>query len=151
MPLLMILIGINLLITLMIQNQLMFTNARVVALRQQRLLFSMHGSIFYVSVSKQICCNINLYVNTRGNDMTHWTDEYKTMVEDCGRRPDKLSDWDNQFLNSVAEQIEEYHNLSTKQCDVLTKIWERVTKESWSRGQTGPRDSLSSWRPKDEF
>lgn len=52
------------------------------------------------------------------------TEEELLMVEDCLNRYEKLSDWENQFLDDISRRAEP---LSERQHDKLTQIWERVT------------------------
>jgi hypothetical protein len=39
--------------------------------------------------------------------MTTWADEYLTLLEDCERRSDKLSDWECGFVDSLQRQLAE--------------------------------------------
>lgn len=59
--------------------------------------------------------------------MTHWTDEYTTMLEDCEKRESNLSDWEAGFIDSLSKQIADGKMPSPKQIEKLDAIWERVT------------------------
>lgn len=59
--------------------------------------------------------------------MTTWADEYMTMLEDCEKRSDRLSEWDSGFVDSLRLQIAEGHRLSAKQAEALDDIWKRAT------------------------
>lgn len=54
-------------------------------------------------------------------------DEQQRMIDDCEARSSKLSDWESNFIDSLSKQMAQGRTLSTKQCDVLDKIWEKVT------------------------
>lgn len=54
------------------------------------------------------------------------TDEHETMILDCEKRESKLSDWERQFIDSLAKQIES-RALSQRQAEALERIWDRVT------------------------
>ena len=54
--------------------------------------------------------------------------EYQQMVEDCEKRESKLSDWESDFIDSLANRVCRGHTLTDKQAEKLQKIWERVTK-----------------------
>jgi len=59
--------------------------------------------------------------------MSHWADEYITLIEDCEQRCERLSDWESDFVSSLRDQLEAGRALSPKQIDVLDGIWEKVT------------------------
>lgn len=60
--------------------------------------------------------------------MTTWADEYVTLLDDCEKREDRLSDWERGFVDSLRRQIEQGRRPSPKQIDTLDSLWERVTK-----------------------
>lgn len=60
--------------------------------------------------------------------MTTWDDEYMTLIEDCEKREDKLTDWERTFIDSLRRQVEAGKHPSPKQIDCLDKAWERATK-----------------------
>lgn len=53
-------------------------------------------------------------------------DEHVQMLEDCEKRSEKLTEWEQQFIDSLGHQIAE-RPLSEKQVEKLEKIWERLT------------------------
>ena len=59
--------------------------------------------------------------------MTHWTDEYLTMLEDCEMRSEKLTDWECGFVDSLQRQLADGRRPSQKQIETLDNIWERAT------------------------
>jgi len=63
-----------------------------------------------------------------GRAMTTWADEYLTMLDDCEKREDRLSDWERTFVDSLRRQIEQGRRPSPKQIDTLDSTWERATK-----------------------
>jgi hypothetical protein len=59
--------------------------------------------------------------------MSHWTDEYMTLIEDCEKREGRLSDWERTFVDSLRRQIEAGRQPSAKQVEALEAAWERAT------------------------
>ena len=59
--------------------------------------------------------------------MTTWQDEYVTLLDDCERREERLSDWERTFVDSVHRQIEQGRRPSAKQVETLDNCWERAT------------------------
>ena len=59
--------------------------------------------------------------------MSTWADEYMTMLEDCERRSERLSDWECQFVDSLQRQIAEGRRPSAKQIDTLDGVLEKAT------------------------
>ena len=59
--------------------------------------------------------------------MTTWADEYMTMLDDCERREERLTDWERGFVDSLRRQIEQDRRPSAKQIETLDKCWERAT------------------------
>jgi len=55
-------------------------------------------------------------------------EETQEMIDDCNARYEKLSEWEENFVDSVEKQLEERGYLSDKQLQILEKLWERVTK-----------------------
>ena len=69
-------------------------------------------------------------VQYAGRDMkadSHWTDEYREMIDDCAARESRMTEWECSFVESLDEQLFDTKSLSTKQIDVLNRIWEKVT------------------------
>lgn len=59
--------------------------------------------------------------------MTTWQDEYVTLLEDCERREERLSDWERGFVDSLRRQIEQGRRPTPKQIEALDRAWERAT------------------------
>lgn len=55
------------------------------------------------------------------------SDEIQTMLDDCEKRSEKLSDWECEFIDSVSYQLGRGRGLSEKQEQILERIWEKVT------------------------
>ena len=53
-------------------------------------------------------------------------DDAATMIEDCEKRQEHLTEWEQIFIASIGEQIGE-RALSEKQMERLEAIWERIT------------------------
>ena len=59
--------------------------------------------------------------------MAHWSDEYVTLIEDCERRSERLSDWQLDFIDSLRRQVEEGKMPTAKQIEKLDEAWECAT------------------------
>ena len=59
--------------------------------------------------------------------MSDWTFEYLTLLEDCEKRSERLSDWECGFVDSLQSQIAAGRRPTLKQIDTLDAIWERAT------------------------
>ena len=59
--------------------------------------------------------------------MADWTAEYTTLIEDCTKRSESLTDWELQFIDSLERQIADGRRPSQKQIDTLDTVWERAT------------------------
>lgn len=60
--------------------------------------------------------------------MTTWADEYLTLLEDCEKRSERLTDWECQFVDSLKRQLLDGRRPSPKQIDTLDSVWEKATK-----------------------
>lgn len=56
-----------------------------------------------------------------------WADEYLTLLDDCEKREQRLTDWERSFVDSLRRQIEQGHRPSAKQVEALDDIWEKAT------------------------
>lgn len=54
-------------------------------------------------------------------------DDIAQMIEDCEARDSKLSEWEQQFIDSIGRQLARTGWLSQKQRERLEQIWERIT------------------------
>ena len=54
-------------------------------------------------------------------------DDIAQMIEDCEARDSKLSEWEQQFIDSIGAQLARTGGLSQKQRKRLEEIWNRVT------------------------
>lgn len=54
-------------------------------------------------------------------------DDIAQMIEDCEARDSKLSEWEQQFIDSIGRQLSRTGSLSPKQQERLEQIWERIT------------------------
>lgn len=59
--------------------------------------------------------------------MSDWADEYFTQIEDCEARESRLTEWEGGFLDSIKKQLEQGRSLTSKQIEVLDRIWEKAT------------------------
>ena len=55
------------------------------------------------------------------------SDDIAQMIEDCEARDTKLSEWEQQFIDSISRQLAKNGSLSQKQQEKLEAIWERIT------------------------
>lgn len=53
--------------------------------------------------------------------------EQSQMVEDCEKRESKLTDWERDFIDSLAARLCRGNGITNKQAERLIKIWDRVT------------------------
>ena len=60
--------------------------------------------------------------------MTTWADEYTTLLDDCEKRSERLSDWEAGFVDSLQRQIAEGRRPSPKQVETLDLLWTKVTE-----------------------
>jgi hypothetical protein len=51
------------------------------------------------------------------------TEEILDMIDDCIKRSNKLSEWEQDFIQGIDEQ----DTISDKQKEKLDAIWERIT------------------------
>jgi len=56
-----------------------------------------------------------------------WADEYITMLNDCEKREERLTDWERGFVDSLRRQITEGRRPTPKQIEALDRAWERAT------------------------
>lgn len=59
--------------------------------------------------------------------MTTWADEYLTLLDDCEKRSDRLSDWECQFVDSLQRQLADGRRPSPRQIETLDNVWEKAT------------------------
>lgn len=48
------------------------------------------------------------------------------MIESCLDNPGRLSDWENNFIESISEQLDRVGTISEKQLEVLDRIYQKV-------------------------
>ena len=60
--------------------------------------------------------------------MTTWADEYVTMLEDCEKRSEKLTDWECGFVDSGLRGVADGRRPIAKQVETRDNVWERATK-----------------------
>lgn len=53
--------------------------------------------------------------------------EQQQMIDDCERRESKLTAWESDFIDSLANRVCRGHTLTDKQAEKLQKIWDRIT------------------------
>ena len=51
--------------------------------------------------------------------MTTWADEYLTLLEDCEKRSERLTDWECGFVDSLQRQIADGRRPTPKQIETL--------------------------------
>jgi uncharacterized protein YgfB (UPF0149 family) len=56
-----------------------------------------------------------------------WQDEYAQMIEDCEKRAERLSEWEQSFIDSLSVQLSRGKVPTAKQIEKLSDIWERAT------------------------
>lgn len=55
--------------------------------------------------------------------------EHEQMIADCEARESRLSDWERSFIDSIGTQIAAGRTLSSKQAEILDRIWESATSK----------------------
>lgn len=55
-------------------------------------------------------------------------EEWQEMINDCQERESKLTEWEEGFIDSIEEQLDERQSLSPKQVEILERIWEKATQ-----------------------
>jgi len=60
--------------------------------------------------------------------MATWVDEYMTMVNDCEKRESRLTEWEQEFIDSIRHWLEDERPLTPKQTETLERIWDKATK-----------------------
>lgn len=53
--------------------------------------------------------------------------EQSQIIEDCEKRESKLTAWESDFIDSLANRVCRGHTLTDKQAEKLQKIWDRIT------------------------
>jgi hypothetical protein len=61
--------------------------------------------------------------------MTTWAEPYITLLDDCEKREERLTDWELGFVDSLRRQIEQGRRPSPKQTETLDTVWERATQK----------------------
>ena len=51
------------------------------------------------------------------------------MIADCEARESRLSDWERSFIDSIGTQVAAGRTLSSKQAEILDRIWESATSK----------------------
>lgn len=54
-------------------------------------------------------------------------DEITDMLEDCEENESQLTDWEQDFIQSIRERVGRNQGLSPKQEEILERIWDKVT------------------------
>ena len=54
-------------------------------------------------------------------------EEISTMIADCEARQNKMTEWEQNFIDSIDKQLGDGRELSVKQLETLESIWENVT------------------------
>lgn len=56
-------------------------------------------------------------------------EEADQLIADCEARESRLSDWEGQFIDSIAKQRGNGRHLSEKQAETLERIWNKATEK----------------------
>ena len=59
--------------------------------------------------------------------MSDWTTEYLTMLDDCEKREERLTEWECGFIDSLRSYIAAGRRPTAKQVETLDAICERAT------------------------
>ncbi len=55
-------------------------------------------------------------------------EEHRQMVEDCMARESRMSEWEQEFMQSLAELLAAGRGLTDRQAKKLSDIWDKVTE-----------------------
>jgi hypothetical protein len=58
----------------------------------------------------------------------NWVDVFMQLVDDCEKRESRLTEWEQQFIDSMRNRLQQSIPLTPKQEETLDKIWEKATK-----------------------
>jgi hypothetical protein len=53
--------------------------------------------------------------------------DYDQLISDCEKRESKMSDWEREFIDSVATRLRRGDSLTIRQCQIIEQIWEKIT------------------------
>lgn len=54
-------------------------------------------------------------------------DDIITMINDCIKRHKKMTEWEQEFIETCARHVNEEEDLSLNELRILNKIWDKVT------------------------
>lgn len=57
-----------------------------------------------------------------------WADEYATMLDDCEKRSERLTEWELGFVDSLQRQLADGRRPTAKQIETLDRVWEKATR-----------------------
>jgi hypothetical protein len=60
--------------------------------------------------------------------MATWIDECMQLVEDCENRESRLTEWEQNFVDSIRNRLEQEKPITEKQAKTLDRIWEKATE-----------------------
>lgn len=63
------------------------------------------------------------------NRTAQWTDEYARMLTDCEKRQRRLTEWEQNFVDSLQHQLGRGRIPTAKQIETLDTIWNRATAQ----------------------
>lgn len=54
--------------------------------------------------------------------------EQEQMIDDIEDRESRLNDWEREFISSIKSRLDDDMNLTTRQEEILERIWHKVTQ-----------------------
>lgn len=54
--------------------------------------------------------------------------EQEQMIDDIEDRESRLNDWEREFISSIKSRLDDDMNLTTRQEEILERIWNKVTQ-----------------------
>ena len=54
--------------------------------------------------------------------------EQEQMIDDIEDRESRVNDWEREFISSIKSRLDDDMNLTTRQEEILERIWNKVTQ-----------------------
>ena len=54
--------------------------------------------------------------------------EQEQMIDDVEDRESRLNDWEREFISSIKSRLDDDMDLTTRQEEILERIWNKVTQ-----------------------
>ena len=51
---------------------------------------------------------------------------WREMIDRCANNPNRLTEWERNFIDSISDQLDNSGHLSEKQAEILDRIYQKV-------------------------